>query len=327
MSRLLVNWRGVRVPLLAGEGRPDSALGGLWRAARWKKNLPLALLLGGGMLASPGPVDVAAAAVALFTLLVSSAFMTHVNILTDAELDASAKPELFRWLSVDRSFTRRALAAELLASVAGVGWLLARGHALAGLGLGAFLALTVLYSYNYASPGAPAARRLKAYWWGHFLTCLGAYFALWSAGLGLLASGGAPALAAWAPAFLFVSLSDYAVFLSESAVDAAEERKAGLETLAALLGRRGSSAAAVLLWAFAAAGLVLAFARAGVEQRRALLVCFAPAVFWRGVVVALLAAPLDGRRDRLWRLAIPDVTFLGSRLLIVVSLGVLDAAF
>ncbi|MGK3990173.1 UbiA family prenyltransferase [Sorangium sp. So ce136] len=306
--------------------RPTPAFLGLWRAARWKKNLPLTLLLFGGMLVSPAPVDAGAAAVALLTLLASSAFMTHVNVLTDAELDASAKPEFYRWLSVSRTFTVRALAAELLASAAGIGWLLARGRALAGLGLGAFLALTVLYSYNYLSPGAAAARRLKAYWWGHLLTCLVSYFALWGAGLGLHTSGDARALAAWGPAFFFVSLSEYAVFLSESAVDAAEERRAGLKTLAALLGRRGSSLAAALLWLAAAAGLSLAGALAGPEQRRHLLVCFAPAVLWRGSVVALLAAPLDQHRDRVLRLAVPDVTFFGSRLLTVVSLVVLDAA-
>ncbi|WP_437339448.1 UbiA family prenyltransferase [Sorangium sp. So ce394] len=306
--------------------RPPPAFLGLWRAARWKKNLPLTLLLFGGMLVSPAPVDAGAAAVALLTLLASSAFMTHVNVLTDAELDASAKPELYRWLSVSRTFTARAMAAELLASAAGIGWLLARGRALAGLGLGAFLALTVLYSYNYLSPGAAAARRLKAYWWGHLLTCLVSYFALWGAGLGLHTSGDARALAAWGPAFLFVSLSEYAVFLSESAVDAAEERRAGLKTLAALLGRRGSSLAAALLWLAAAAGLSLAGALASPEQRRLLLVCFAPAVLWRGSVVALLAAPLDQHRDRVLRLAVPDVTFFGSRLLTVVSLVVLDAA-
>jgi 4-hydroxybenzoate polyprenyltransferase len=326
MPKSLVHSRSIRAPLSASAGRTASALVGLWRAARWKKNLPLVLLLAGGALVSPEPVDATAAAIALLTLLASSAFMTHVNILTDAELDASAKPELARWLSVDRLFTIRALAAELLASGAGIAWLTARGHALAGLGLGAFLALTVLYSYNYLSPGAPAARRLKAYWWGHFLTCSGGYFALWSAGLGLHASGGLAKLADWAPAFVFVSLSDYAVFLAESAVDAADERRAGLETLAARLGRRGSSVAAVLLWAAAAAGLWLVGAYAGAQQRRFLLVCFAPAVLWRGCTVGLLAAPLDSRRDRALRLAVPDITFLGSRLLTVVCLGSLDAA-
>lgn len=296
------------------------ALLGLYRAARLGKNVPLLLLVLAGALTAPARPRLGPLAASLALLLVSSCFMTHLNILTDVELDRERKPHLWHWMSADPRVTIATLGVELGVVLGGVGVLalVAPGSA---LGLCVFTLLTTLYSYNFFAPKRAIARRLKAHWLGHFVVCVGAYLSLWVAGH---AGGGGASpvtLASWLPVFVSVSLSEYSLFLSESAIDAQQERQLGLATFARILGRHGSSVLALSVWLIAAVGFVLSCLplEAGVRER--VLIAFAPALLARGAVDALLALRL--RRDEVLRARLPDVTFWASRLLTAATLALL----
>jgi 4-hydroxybenzoate polyprenyltransferase len=291
-------------------------------AARLKKNLPLLFLLAAGALTAPaGPrLDLLAAAAAL--ALVASAFMTHVNNLTDAELDRADKPYLFAWMSANPALTRAVLFGELFVVVAGLtAFALFRPPLFAGLAV--FSALTTLYSYNFLTPSQAIPWRLKAFWWGHFVVCLGAYLALWLAGHFCGDHSSWASFSGWLALFFFVSLSEYSLFLSESAADAAQERRHGLKTFAALLGRHRSSALAVCVWLVSAAGLVAAAVLAPTPAvRRLVLVAFAPALLLRGAANFVLALEHGNERDAALRSRLPDLVFWGGRLITVYTLAV-----
>ncbi|HEU4538956.1 MAG TPA: UbiA family prenyltransferase [Polyangiaceae bacterium] len=291
-------------------------------AARLKKNLPLLFLLAAGALTAPaGPrLDLLAAAAGL--ALVASAFMTHVNNLTDAELDRADKPYLYAWMSSDPGLTRAVLFGELFVVVAGLtGFALFRPPLF--VGLAAFTALTTLYSYNFLVPARAVPWRLKAFWWGHFVVCLGAYLALWLAGHFCGDRSSWASFSGWLAVFGFVSLSEYSLFLSESAADAAQERRLGLRTFAALLGRHRSSALAVGVWLASAAGLVAAAVLApSPAVRRLVLVAFVPALLLRGAANVVLAVEHGHERDAALRSRLPDLVFWGGRLITVYTLAV-----
>jgi len=297
------------------------ALGGMWRAARLAKNVPLLLLVLAGALTAPARPRLGPLAASLALLMVSSSFMTHLNILTDIELDRERKPHLWRWMSADPRVTIGVLGVELGVVLGGVG-VLALVAPAGAAGLAIFTLLTTLYSYNFFYPRQGVARRLKAHWFGHFVVCVGAYLSLWVVGH---ASGGAASpesLLRWLPVFFFVSLSEYSLFLSESAIDAREERALRLVTFARLLGRHGSSVLALLVWLVAAAGLAVYCAGLEAAPRQRVLFAFGPALLARGAVDLLLALRLE--RDEVLRARLPDFTFWASRLLTVVTLAVLS---
>jgi 4-hydroxybenzoate polyprenyltransferase len=298
------------------------ALVQLLYAARLKKNLPLLFLLAGGALTAPGGprLDLLAAAGAL--TLVASAFMTHVNNLTDAELDRAKKPLLYAWMSADPTITRAVVGGELAVVVIGLAaFALYRLPLFAGIA--SFSALTTLYSYNFLVPSRAVPWRLKAFWWGHFVVCLGAYLSLWLAGHFCGGHSTWASLSGWLSLFFFVSLSEYSLFLSESAVDAVEERRLGLKTFAALLGRHRSSGLAVGVWILSAVGLAASAALApSPAVRRLVLVAFAPALLLRGATNFVLALEHDNERDAALRSRLPDLVFWGGRLITVYTMAV-----
>jgi 4-hydroxybenzoate polyprenyltransferase len=300
--------------------RRREAARNLLRAARLQKNLPLLLLvLAGALLAPRWNWGLLGASLGL--ALVSSAFMTHLNILTDVELDREKKPHLWRWLSTDPLLMLGLLGLELGVVLGGVA-VLALFAPLPALGLGLFTLLTVLYSYNFLRPARAVASRLKAHWLGHFAVCFGAYLSLWVVGY---CSAGQPALAdlgSWLPVFCCAALSEYSLFLAESAIDTEEERRHGLATAAHLLGRRGSSLAALAVW-LAASGALAAYTAAWLAPgpRERVLIAFGPALLVRGLTAVLLA--LELKRDHALRSTLPDAVFWGSRLLTTLTLAVL----
>jgi 4-hydroxybenzoate polyprenyltransferase len=292
----------------------------LLRAARLKKNLPLLFLVLAGALLAPR-LNWALLCASLALALISAAFMTHLNILTDVELDREKKPELWRWLSADPELMVGALGLELGLVLGGVA-VLALFAPLPALGLALFTLLTVLYSYNFLRPASAVASRLKAHWFGHFAACAGGYISLWVVGY---CSAGWPALASlgsWLPVFCCVSLSEYSLFLAESAIDADEERQQGLATAAHLLGRRGSSIAALCVW-LAASGAIACYAEFGLAPgpRERVLIAFGPALLARGLTALLLALQL--KPDEALRSKLPDAVFWGSRLLTTLTLAVM----
>ena len=295
------------------------AVRNLLRAARLKKNLPLLLLVLAGALLAPR-LNWWLLGASLVLALISAVFMTHLNILTDVELDREKKPHLWRWLSTDPELMVGALGLELGVVLGGVG-VLALFAPLPALGLALFTLLTVLYSYNFLRPASAVASRLKAHWLGHFAVCVGGYLSLWIVGY---CSVGQPSGASqwhWLPVLCCVSLSEYSLFLAESAIDAEEERRHGLATAAHLLGRRGSSLAALGVW-LAASGAIGVYALYWLEPevRERVLIAFGPALLARGSVALLLA--LELKRDPALRSTLPDAVFWGSRLLTTLTLAV-----
>ena len=291
----------------------------VFHAARMMKNLPLLLLLLGGALTAPAQVHLPLLACAGALTLVASAFMTHINILTDARLDREKKPQLLRWLASDPLVMRAALVTEGAVTVLGL-IALACFAPFVALGVFVFTLLTILYSYNFLAPSKAVQWRFKAHWWGHLLVCVGAYLALWLAGH-FCSGGSTPASALlWLPMFFFVSLSEYSLFLSESAVDATEERRAGLNTFATLLGRHGSSVLALGVWLISAAGALASVKWLGLSA----LIAFGPGVGARGLTELLLALKLKG--DERVRFRLPDLVFWGGRLATVGALAILTGA-
>jgi hypothetical protein len=101
-----------------------------------------------------------------------------------------------------------------------------------------FGSLFNLYSFNYFVPRRGKEYRLKIYWWGNLLSAGGGYFALWMAGLS--SSPGNLNFKACLFLAFFCASFEYAVFLSECAADAKQEKMAALQTLPAILGRLGA---------------------------------------------------------------------------------------
>jgi 4-hydroxybenzoate polyprenyltransferase len=290
-------------------------------AARMKKNLPLLLLpISGTFTAGPERrPDVLA--LGLGVLLIVSAFMTHINILTDAELDRDKKPHLLLWLTADVALMKAVLGLELVLVVAGLGVLAWLGAPQVCLGLAVFTAITTLYSYNFLAPSRPVEARLKARWWGHFAVCQGAYMCLWYAGHFCAHGSSWATFREWLPIFCLVSLSEYSLFLSESAIDASEERKAGLRTFATLLGRQWSSVLALGVWCLSAIGLgtCLLLMPPGFMQG-VVAMAILPAIAMRGIVEVMLVLPRAAWRDDALRSTLPDAVFFGSRIFTAAAL-------
>jgi hypothetical protein len=298
----------------------SEALWNIVRAARLEKNVPLLFLVLAGALTQPARLNVGLLCVSLALTLVSAAFMTHLNIITDVELDRDEKPHLWRWMSGDPGLMMAVLGLELGVVLGGVA-ILALVAPVVAAGLAVFTVLTVLYSYNFLIPSNGIVWRLKAHWLGHFSVCVGGYLSLWVVGYSSSGSASLSSLSSWLPVFFFVSLSEYALFLAESAIDASAERHWGLETAACLLGRHGSSLVALGVWLSAAAG-VAAYATFRLEPglRNVVLLAFGPALLARGLVVLLLALGLE--RDHSLRSKLPDAAFWGGRLLTALTLAV-----
>lgn len=294
----------------------------LLRAARFEKNVPLLFLLVGGAFTAEHPLRPWLLAFSLLTLAVSSAFMTHVNIITDAELDREKKPYLLRWLTANPRLMTAALIVEPLSVAAGLFALAWNGSVHVFLGLSIFTALTTLYSFNFFVPWKGAACRLKVYWWGHFLVCQGAYMSLWYAGHFCAEGSTWATFVPWLPIFVFVSLSEYALFLSESAFDAKQEKKFGLRTFATLLGTGKSSVLAIFVWLISFAGIATYGLTSGSDElRHLILTAFFPPMLLRGFAAIFLAAPRDQAQDDAVRSKLPDLIFFWSRVLTVLALS------
>lgn len=229
-------------------------------ASRIHKLVPLLLLMiNAGLLAGGHVAPLLCAAAVVFVLLISMLGM-QLNVLTDAALDRSTKPQLLASMNDDPRVLRGIMWAEglfcgLLLALA------AEQDIRLGLALTYYAICFTLYSYNFLVPGRETQARLKVFWWGNVATVFGGYFALWMTGLAL---GGVPTSEwiAWATLAAAVCAVDYGVFLNECAGDAAAERAHGLKTFPALLGERRTSALAIsllVLGASAVAGLLVRF--------------------------------------------------------------------
>ena len=301
-----------------------SALISVLLAARIWKNLPLLFLLISGYAITYHKGDYAAILIALFTLSFSSAFMTHLNIITDKELDAVKKPDLYKLLAQDKKTTKTVLVIEAVAIVVGLGLLLAVHAYLPALFIFIFTVVAILYSYNFLTPPNAAKNRLKITWWGHFLVLMTGYFSLWMAGYYC----GEPGAYNYGTKLLFiifllVSLSEYSLFLVESSVDADEEKQHSLKTAAALLGGNWASLLAIFMCTLSLVGLFYVRTLADETLRLWIAFAFAPGIIIRLLVEITIVLIRSAKLNYLWRLKVPDIVFNGTRLYTLITLFML----
>lgn len=202
-------------------------------AARLWKNLPLLFIfLSGSVIGGGG--DGLCLLIGVIGIAFSSAFMTHLNIITDRELDLIEKPHLYKMLSSNKQVMRFALLIEILITLLVVLFFLISAYYISGMMILMFTVVAILYSYNFLS-AAPQNKRLKVHWLGHFIILMIGYVSLWSAGFFI--NGSLSDFYQWLPVFIGISLSEYALFLFESSIDQKAEKSQRLNTLAAILGR------------------------------------------------------------------------------------------
>lgn len=289
------------------------ALGKVFRAARPIKVVPLWMLVAAGALIAPSPVRGATLAIAVIGIVGASLAAMHVNVVTDAELDASSKPELWDWMASHPRTAKLAVAGEFSCAVASVLWLLLRSEfAVAGF-VALYAIMGCLYSYNFLCPMRPVQTRLKVSWWGHMLAMGSVYVSSWMAGIFSCEAFDWQVLTAWGVPFLLATAGDYALFVAESAGDAGDERAAGLRTLAAIMGRRGSQWVAVALASVACVGLVL------VPDSTVVTVALLPGALL-SLALNVILLRYDSRLHERGREFLLESVFVGNRVYLIVVL-------
>jgi 4-hydroxybenzoate polyprenyltransferase len=228
----------------------------------------LCLLLGGALLVGV-PLEVQSLALAGMTLLSGATLATHLNVLTDVELDRRSRPHLADGLRQHWKVSRYVLACEAAATIAGLAMLALCGGSGAASMLGIGICLATLYSYNFLARD-PVKRRLKVTWWTHAIVFLGGYFTLWLTGALCSPTDHHGRIRDLWPLMGLASVSDYGLALAESGLDARDEREHGLGTLAALFGPGRTAYLAAALHA-AVAGALIALSPNSPEARWAFL--------------------------------------------------------
>lgn len=224
-------------------------------SARIWKNLPLLFLfLSGFMINYSHHITETIIILCLIAISFASAFMTHINIITDKELDAKSKPHLYQKLTANRKVMIGGITLELLVVIIICYYLLLTDFQTTALFIIAFTLAATLYSFNFLSV-SPIKNRLKVHWIGHFISVISGYLSLWLSGFYL--SDNNEYVLFWLPVFFASSLSEYALFLFESSIDTNEEKEFKLKTIAAKYGEKTSTNIAILLAGLSAFTLIL----------------------------------------------------------------------
>lgn len=215
-------------------------------AARLWKNLPLLFIFLSGVVlcGGVGNIPLPLVITGIIGIAFSSAFMTHLNIITDRELDLIEKPHLYRMLSSNKMVMKSSLIIELFITFLAITLFIGMGYIVSGLMILLFTIVAILYSYNFFS-SEPQRKRLKVHWIGHFIILLIGYISLWSAGFFIC--GNLSDFLNWLPIFVSISLSEYSLFLFESSVDQRAEKEKRLKTLTAILGQQKTTIIAIVM--------------------------------------------------------------------------------
>jgi 4-hydroxybenzoate polyprenyltransferase len=223
------------------------------RAIRLRKILPMLLICFNSSLLTSARPDLLGALLSAAFITSSSAAGMKLNVLTDRELDAATKPELYSQLTGNSAELTRALVFEVLVSVGSLIALVATQRRATSACLIVFAVAFSLYSYNFIVPSRAARWRLKVFWWGNVLTVCGGYLALWLTGLSLAPQSTETVSRHSIQLIIACVLFEYSLFLNECGTDAESEKKARLRTIPAIVGRRGTSLTAFGIWTFACA--------------------------------------------------------------------------
>lgn len=291
-------------------------------AARMWKNLPLLYLFLAGFAINYTGLHLDDLCLSLWAIVFASVFMTHLNIITDKELDAQSKPDLYKLLSQDARVTTIALVIEFSLCLAGILALLIKSAFYPTACISVFTIVAILYSYNFFTPAHAAQNRLKLYWWGHFGVLLTGYVSLWLGGY-FCAIGNKAVLNSttlwWLLIFVLVSLSEYSLFLLESSIDVKEEQAMQLKTTVALLGSRNTAIAAIVLCSAALAGFMW-IAQVAPIGKQLLYIAFLPGILLRLVTEMIILLLRAGKMNYLWKLKAPDIIFNSTRLYTLISI-------
>ena len=286
---------------------------GIFRAARPEKNAPMIGLIFGGSLLMGGHLEVSALTIASVTMLIGGALTTHINVLTDADLDRWSKPHLLSGLRQHWKMSRAVIVCEAVVTMGGLTVLVLDDRSGAATMLGIGICLAVLYSYNFFARD-PVKQRFKATWWTHAIVFLGGYFVLWLTGALCSPPDHHDRFWRFWPLMASASMSDYGLALSESSFDAHEERQHGLRTTAALLGARRTASLAAALPA-ATIGPLIVLSPGMPEAKWA----FLPSALL--ALISTLAVVWSLRDDRANRhTSLPDLAFFAGRFYLVVAL-------
>lgn len=299
-----------------------SNLSAIVYAGRFWKNLPLLITFLSGLFCISPVKGLSFAVIIAGTIcvLLLSLFMTHVNIITDFELDRKRKPQLYTKLWRNPPLTKLFLWLEFLIAIAMVGLLFYWNYHQSAVYIIVFGAAAILYSYNFLLPfgNAPKRHRLKVYWWGHALVVILGYVALWLAGFYITEPLYRIMDGPWFWCFVVISLSEYSVFLLESSIDTNEEQEQEIKSLSAILGYLRTNQVAVVINLVSIMGLMMVAIGAHEEIR--LLACFLPPMLVRLIYEGYMLRIHDTQKRYELLRNIPDILFNSTRAYILITL-------
>ncbi|CAN5251646.1 hypothetical protein BH09BAC1_BH09BAC1_14000 [soil metagenome] len=285
----------------------------IWHAARFWKNIPLLLIYFSGLFLVDNDASWHVVLMGAIVLMSASFYMTHLNVITDHELDKAKKPDLYNALNQNMRLSKNVMAFEFLLSIFGLVGLWILGYGYAALALLVFFIVTIIYSYNFITFNSPAKHRLKVYWWGHIIVLILGYLALWLAGYFIAKPLVDDSLPFWVVLFSMVSLSEYSLFLLESSIDHKEEKEHKLKSMSALIGDKATNTVSLLLGILALAMLLCIPLWFDVSLHL-LLAAFLPPMILRVAFEFYVLLSGSFTKRHYLKFHVPDILYLGTRL-------------
>jgi 4-hydroxybenzoate polyprenyltransferase len=284
-------------------------------AARVWKNLPLLFIFLSGISLGGKPDYLIAVILGIVSIAFSSAFMTHLNIITDKELDLIEKPHLYKMLSSNVKVMKTALIFEFSIAILAVIYLYFIKFQVSAAFIVLFMVSTILYSYNFFSK-EPQKNRFKVFWHGHFLIVLIGYLSLWIGGF--LITGNFENLIVWLPVFFGISLSEYSLFLFESSVDQKDEERFKLKTFSAILGKSKTTIISVFLALSSIFFVAIGYITANSNQIEIITYSFIPVTVFITCFLSYVATKRLYNKDKTYK--VPDIIFNFGRIYILLSI-------
>ena len=288
-------------------------------AARIVKNIPLTFVFLSAVFINQ-PVVLVEVIIALITILFASFFMTHINVITDYELDKKKKPSFYVALNHNKNFSRKFIIFELFGVLVGLSLLLFFGLILPALFIAIFTVVAILYSYNFFSL-KPIFNRLKVFWWGHFLVIILGYSSLWFAGLTMYQMP-IESLKFWLVLFVLVSFSEYGVFLLESSIDHKEEKENNIQSMSTLIGERNTLKMSAFI-GLVSSTFVICLMVFYPANSTLLIVAFLPAMIIRFIYEIMVIFVNEAKVKYKMKKYIPDILFIGTRLYTLILIIIL----
>ena len=281
-------------------------------AARIWKNLPLLFIYLSGLMIGVEKPDLKVIIISLVGISFSSVFMTHLNILTDRNLDLIEKPHLYKMLSSNPTVMKGAFILEGFITLISILLLVFFDFYLTALFIFTFTIVTILYSYNFFSKN-PEINRFKVFWHGHFFVLISGYLSLWYAGF--FSGTNTENAFNWMLVFLSMSLSEYALFLFESAIDRKAEKMSKIKTIAAVFGRKISTYFSILLSFFSIILLTIVYFLS--NKNNIIIYSFLPVIVF--IFLFLFTVSLKRLYKKEETFKVPDLIFNFGRIYILLS--------